>query len=276
MNQTGFGKWRKMKKLEKIKDILKELKKVIIAYSGGTDSTLLLKLAVDTLGKENVLAVTGVSLIYPEEERRLSEKITKDLGVRHIFIQTDELKNKKFIDNPPDRCFYCKKELFSKLKDIAKKYGFKNIIDGTNKDDEKDFRPGEKAKKIFNVYSPLKEAGIGKEEIRRLSKKMNLPTWNKPQMACLASRIPYGEKITEEKLKRIEEGEKFLKNLGFVNVRLRDYDRLARIEVEKERIKELFENRGKVIKKLKSLGYTYITVDLEGFRSGSMNEVLLK
>ena len=263
-------------KLEKLKDILKKLGKVLVAYSGGTDSTFLLKMAVDVLGKNNVLAVTGTSPIYIEEEKKISEKMAEDFGIKHIFVKTEQLKNKNFINNPVDRCYYCKKELFSKLEKVGKIYGFKNIIDGTNKDDEKDFRPGEKAKNFFNVYSPLKEAKIGKEEIRKLSKKLGLSTWNKPNMTCLATRIPYGEKITEEKLERISKGEKFLKKLGFINVRLRDYDTIARIEVEIDNFKKLFECRERIIKYLKKIGYIYITFDLEGFRSGSMNEVILK
>jgi uncharacterized protein len=261
------------KKLKNLKDYIKKLKNVIVAYSGGVDSTFLLKITSETLGRDNVMAVIGVSPTYTEEERKFAEKFCKDNKIKYFLIETEEFKNEKFIENPPDRCFWCKKELFRKIERIRKKYNFNFIIDGTNKDDEKDYRPGEKAKEIYNVISPLKECGLNKKDIRELSKKLNLPTWNKPQMACLASRIPYGEKITEERLKRIEKGEKFLYSLGFKIVRLRDYKELVRIEVDKSEIENVFKNKGRIIKKLKKLGYKYITVDLEGYRTGSMNKI---
>jgi len=261
-------------KLNNLKDYLKKLKKVVIAYSGGVDSTFLLKVASDTLGKKNVLAVIGISPTYPEEERKSAESFCKKNGIKYIGIETDEFKNENFINNPPDRCFWCKKELFGKIEEIRKKLNFDFIIDGTNKDDESDYRPGEEAKKIYKVVSPLRECGIRKKEIRELSKKMKLPTWNKPQMACLATRIPYGEKITEERLKRIEEGERFFLSLGFKIVRFRDYKEILRIEVGEEEIKKVINLRKEIVKKLKKLGYKYITIDLEGYRAGSMNEVL--
>lgn len=263
-------------KIKKLKEYIKRLEKIIVAYSGGVDSSLLLKISVDTLGKDNVIAVCGISPVYPEEERKFAKDFCKKLGVKLIELKTEEFKNRNFINNPPDRCFWCKKELFSKIEEVKKKYNFKFIVDGTNKDDEKDYRPGEKAKKIYNVISPFKDCGIGKREIREISKKLNLPTWNKPQMACLASRIPYGEKIVKEKLKRIEKGERFLYSLGFKIVRVRDYNELARIEVDRNQISKLIKYRKKIIEKFKRLGYKYITVDLEGYRTGSMNEVLEK
>ncbi|MCM8803539.1 MAG: ATP-dependent sacrificial sulfur transferase LarE [Candidatus Omnitrophica bacterium] len=261
-------------KLEKLKDYLKKLKRVVIAYSGGVDSSFLLKVAVDTLGKENVIAVNAISPTYTEEERKFAEKFCKDFGINLIQIKTNEFKNKNFINNPPDRCFWCKKELFGKIEEIRKKYNFNFIVDGTNKDDQNDYRPGEKAKEIYNVISPLKECCIRKNEIREMSKRLNLPTWNKSQMACLASRIPYGEKITGEKLKRIKKAEKFLSGLGFKIVRVRDYNQLARIEVGKDEIEKIIKFRERIVKNLKKLGYKYITVDLEGYRTGSMNEIL--
>ncbi|HOK56529.1 MAG TPA: ATP-dependent sacrificial sulfur transferase LarE [bacterium] len=261
-------------KLKKLKDYLKKLKRVVIAYSGGVDSTFLLNVALNTLGKENVIAVIGISPTYPNEERKFAVNFCKENGIKYIEVETEEFKDSNFLKNPPDRCFWCKKELFGKIEEIRKNLNFKYIIDGTNKDDEKDYRPGEKAKKIYNVISPLKECGFTKKDIRELSKELNLPTWNKPQMACLASRIPYGEKITEEKLKRINEGEKFLYSLGFKIVRIRDYNELARIEVDKNEIEKLIKFKEKIIEKLKKIGYKYITVDLEGYRTGSMNEVL--
>ncbi len=262
------------KKLKKLKEYLRDLKKVVVAYSGGVDSSFLLKVAFDTLGKENVIAVNAISPTYTEQERKFAEKFCKEFGIKLITIKTDEFKDENFINNPPNRCFWCKKELFGKIEEIRKKYDFNFIIDGTNKDDEYDYRPGEIAKKIYNVISPLKECGIGKKEIREMSKMMKLPSYNKPQMACLASRIPYGEKITQKKLRRIEQGEDFLYSLGFKLVRVRDYNELARIEVEKNEIKKIIRFKDKITKKFKKIGYKYITVDLEGYRTGSMNEIL--
>ncbi|MCX7917447.1 MAG: ATP-dependent sacrificial sulfur transferase LarE [bacterium] len=263
-------------KLKRLKEYLRKLKKVVVAYSGGVDSSFLLKVAFNTLGKENVIAVIGISPTYPIEERKFAENFCKKIGVKFIKIKTDEFENKNFVSNTPERCYWCKKELFSKMEEIRKKINFAYIIDGTNKDDENDYRPGEKAKKIYNVISPLKECGFRKKEIRKLSKMMKLPTWNKPQMACLASRIPYGEKITKRKLKKIETGEKFLYSLGFRMVRIRDYNGLVRIEVDKDEIKKIIKFKDKIINELKNLGYKYITLDLEGYRTGSMNEVLKK
>ena len=261
-------------KIKKLKGILKNLQNVIVSYSGGVDSSFLLEVAVETIGKENVIAVIGISDIFTKEEKDFAEKFCASCGVRYIKIKTNQLQNKNFIKNLPDRCFWCKKELFEKMEKIRRKNKFNYIIDGTNKNDENDYRPGEKAKKIFNVLSPLKEVDITKEEIRKYSKKIGLPTWNKPQMSCLATRIPYGEKITREKLKRIEEGEKFLISLGFKIVRIREHEEIARIEVDKQKIEKLVKMREKIAKKLKTLGYKYITVDLDGYRSGSMNEVI--
>lgn len=261
-------------KLKNLKKYIQKLEKVVVAYSGGVDSSFLLKVAFDTLGKDNVIAVCGISPTYPEEERIFAKNFCKKLGVRFIEVKTEEFKNKNFVNNTPERCYWCKKELFEKIEKLRKKFGFNFIVDGTNKDDENDYRPGEKAKEIFNILSPLKECGLRKEEIRKISKKLNLPTWNKPQMACLASRIPYGVRITEEKLKRIEKGEKFLYDLGFKIVRVRDYNELVRIEVEKENLQKIIKFKNDIIKKFKKLGYKYITIDLEGYRTGSMNEVL--
>ena len=262
------------KKLKKLKDYIKKLKKVVVAYSGGVDSTFLLKIASEILGKDNVIAVIGVSPTYTEEERKFAEKFCRDNGIKYFLVETEEFKNEEFKKNTPLRCFWCKKELFGKIEEIRKNLNFDYIIDGTNKDDEKDYRPGEKAKEIYNVISPLRECSLTKMDIREISRKMNLPTWNKPQMACLASRIPYGEEIIEDRLKRIEEGEKFLYSLGFKIVRIRDYNQLARIEVDKDEIGNLIKFKDKIVKKMKKLGYKYITVDLEGYRTGSMNEIL--
>lgn len=261
-------------KIESLKTILLKYKKILLAYSGGVDSTLLLKAAVDTLGNENVIAATAISPTYTEKELETAKKITKEFIVKHMIIKTYEFNNKNFIMNSKDRCYFCKKELFEKLGEIKDEYKCDIIMDGSNYDDLKDFRPGTKAEKEYHILTPLKDAFFTKKEIREYSKNLGLITYNHPAIACLASRIPYDEEITNENIKMIREGEEFLSEYGFNNFRLRTSNKTARIEVDKKDIKKIIKNKEKIIKKLKSLGYYYITVDLEGFRSGSMNEVL--
>jgi uncharacterized protein len=266
-----------MKSEEKLKALKKKIvamKKVLIAYSGGVDSTFLLKICVDVLGRENVLAVTAVSPTYQKEEVEEAKRIASEMGVKHMIIHTNEMNDDAFTSNPLHRCYFCKKELFSRLREIAEKHGIEYVLDASNKDDASDFRPGMKAAMEAGVISPLMEAEITKEEIRYFSREMGLPTHNKPSQACLASRFPYGEKITEDKLKMVEEAEKFLKELGFKIVRVRHHGKLARIEVGREEIKNFFDEeiRKKVMNKLKQIGYTWVCLDLEGYRSGSMNE----
>ncbi len=261
-----------IKKLLKLQKILKEMSRgVLIAYSGGVDSSLLLKVAKDTLGKKNVLAVTADSPIYPKEEIEEAEKMAKNFGIRHLRIKTEELKNSYFLQNSPERCYHCKRKLFAELTNLAQKENLSFVLDGTNSDDDKDFRPGTKAAREFKVRSPLKEAGFTKEEIRNLSKKLNLPTWNKPALACLATRFPYGRKITKEDLAKVYQAEKFLRKLGVKQVRVRDHNHIVRIEVLQKDISEILKERNKIISKFKKLGYRHITVDLEGYHSGSMN-----
>ncbi len=259
-------------KLGKLKKILRKMQSVVVAYSGGVDSSLLLKVAKDVL-EEKVLAVIAVSETYPDEEIKAAEKLARKLKVKHMIIKTDELKNKNFVRNDLKRCFYCKNELFSKLKDIAKKNNMNYVVDGSNLDDLKDFRPGSLAAAKLGVCSPLKEAGLTKADIRQLSRKMGLPTWDKPSLACLSSRFPYGVKITEDKLLKVHSAEKLFKNLGFKQVRLRHHDKIARIEVLKNEIPRVLSHKKLLIENLKKLGYNYICLDLEGYRSGSLNEV---
>lgn len=261
-------------KIESLKKILLKYKKILLAYSGGVDSSLLLKVAVDTLGNENVIAATAYSPTYTEKELETAKNISKEFNIKHIIIMTNEFNNKNFIMNNKDRCYFCKKELFEKLGEIKDKYKCDIIMDGANYDDLKDFRPGSKAEKEHHILTPLKDALFTKKEIREYSKKLGLRTYNHPAIACLASRIPYDEKITDEKIKMIREGEEFLSKYGFENIRLRTSNKTARIEVDRNDFKKIIKNKEEIIKKLKSLGYLYITVDLEGFRSGSMNEVL--
>ncbi|MCX7705819.1 MAG: ATP-dependent sacrificial sulfur transferase LarE [bacterium] len=258
----------KKRKLEKI---LKESKKILIAYSGGVDSTFLLRSAVDCLGKENVAAFIEKAEVYPLEEIKFAVNFAKSIGVKVFTYFSSKLSDKKFVDNSKERCFYCKKDLFSKMSKIAKNNGFNAIADGSNFDDLSDYRPGNRAKTIYGVISPLQMAELNKRDIRNLSRKIGLPTWNKPQMACLASRIPYGQKITKERLKRISNAEQYLKKSGFNIVRVRDYGNLCRIEVDTSEIQKLIQLREKIVQNFRKIGYQYITVDLEGYISGSMN-----
>ena len=264
-----------MNKLQKIKKILKKMGSVLIAYSGGVDSTLLLKLARDVLGGK-VLTVTANSPTYPKEELIFSKIMARKLGVKQLVIKTCELKNRQFTANKSNRCYFCKKELFRKLKEIAKEKKIRFVIDATNLSDRGDFRPGSLAKKELGIRSPLEEAGFTKTDIRKISKRLKLSTWNKPALACLASRIAYGEKISMPLLNKINQAESFLKRQGFTQVRLRHYNGLCRLEVMPKNIPLAVQKRGLIIKKMKQLGYNYVTLDLEGYRTGSMNEVLQK
>ena len=264
-------------KLNRLKDILVSYQKVLIAYSGGVDSSFLLKSASSFLGIDKVLAVTAVSPTYTQKELETAKEITIDLSVGHKIISTDEVDNPNFKANPQNRCYYCKSELFLKLQEIAKKEGIGYVLDGTNADDTNDYRPGSQAKKECGVYSPLAEAGLTKEDIRTLSKAFGLKTWDAPAAACLASRFAYGQEITVEDLRRIEKAEAYIRSLGFKMVRVRHYQLsdktlLARVEVNNSDIPKIVGRRSSVVNCLKELGYTYVTLDLEGYRAGSMNE----
>lgn len=260
-------------KFNKLKDSLRQMDRVIIAFSGGVDSAFLLKAASLSV-PGTVLAVTGLSESLPEEEASFAGKIAGSLNISHRTIITEELKDRNYADNPPDRCYYCKKELFSKLREIAEHENFTYILDGTNADDAADWRPGKRAAKEEGVQSPLLDAGLGKNEIRELSRSLGLPTWDKPATPCLSSRFPYGQKITAEALDRINKAESFIRGLGVKELRVRNYSETARIEVLPEVFYRIMENREKIIKHLKSLGFKYISLDLQGFRSGSSNEAL--
>lgn len=264
-----------LSKFEKLKNLLGEMGKVLVAFSGGVDSSFLLKVAIDVLG-ENVLAVIASSETYPEKERDEAVKLAKRLNVRYEVIQTKELENPDFAHNPPERCYFCKMELFSKLKDIAESEGIPHVLDGSNFEDTSDFRPGAKAAEELGVRSPLKEVGLVKQEIRQLSKYVDLPTWNKPSMACLSSRFPYFTEIEPESLKQVAQAEEFLKGLGFNQVRVRHHGQIARIEIEPQEFSKIVEKatKEKIINAFKKFGFIYIALDLAGFRSGSMNEPL--
>ncbi|MDF2504774.1 MULTISPECIES: ATP-dependent sacrificial sulfur transferase LarE [Clostridium] len=264
-------------KLDILKSNIKKLKSVAVAYSGGVDSTFLLKVAKEVLG-DKVIAVTAKSSTYPEREFNEAKKFTEEIGVKHIVIVSEELDIEGFSKNPTNRCYYCKRELFTKIGEIAKENNLDEVLDGSNLDDTRDYRPGMEAAKELQVISPLKEAKLSKKDIRELSKVMGLKTWNKPSFACLSSRVPYGSEITINKLKMIEDSEQFLLDLGFRQVRVRHHGDIARIEISPEEREKFFDLglMDKVADKLKKIGFKYVTLDLFGYRTGSMNEVLTK
>ncbi|MEW5813983.1 MAG: ATP-dependent sacrificial sulfur transferase LarE [Spirochaetota bacterium] len=264
------------KRYQRLKNILKSYNKVIVAYSGGVDSVFLLKVAAECLGSHRVTACIGVSESLARSEYDQAMKIAEQIGTEVKVVYPKEMDNPDYQANPADRCFFCKSELYQLLNEAARMDECDAVLCGTNADDPGDFRPGLQAARKFNVVSPLEEAGLTKADIRSLSKELGLPTWNKPAQPCLASRLPYGFKITPEKLKQIEEGETYLRSLGFKELRVRHHDKLVRIEVPAARIPELIEEprRNEVVAFFKKLGFTFVSVDLQGFRSGSANETL--
>jgi uncharacterized protein len=272
----SIGCMNPQEKYNQLRQILKELGRVVVAYSGGVDSTLLLKVAVDTLGAENVLACISTGAAEPQKQFDHAARIAKDIGVELLPVEADELADNKFTANRPDRCFHCKLNICKTLLEIAEQRGFGHVIFGSNADDQRDFRPGIKALRAYKIRSPLAEAGLTKDEIRQLSRRLNLVTAELPSNPCLASRIPYGLEITEERLRQIDKAEDFLQGLGFVEVRVRHHDTIARIEVAPQDIAKLTAEplRSRIVEKLKSLGFKFVTVDLQGFRSGSLNEPL--
>lgn len=264
------------KKHRALAKALKDLGSVLVAYSGGVDSTLLLKVAVDTLGAEKVLACICVGPTQPQGQFEHARKITQQIGAKLMAVEPDDLADERFVANTPQRCFYCKSNICKALVDMAKDRGLNHVVFGTNADDTKDFRPGNKALDDFGIASPLAEVGLTKDEIRRLSGGLGLSTAEMPANPCLVSRLQYHLPITEERLRQIDEAEKLLRRLGFVEVRVRHHDIIARIEVRAQDVSKIVAEpvRSKVLEKLKGLGFDFVTVDLQGFRSGSLNESL--
>ena len=260
-------------KYEALKQTLIEMERVLVAFSGGIDSSLVLKAAHDVLGADT-LAVLGSSPSIPQYEQSEAREIAREIGTELVVLDKHELEDPRFVENTPDRCYFCKAGICDELMSYAQAHGYRYVVDGSNADDVGDYRPGSRAAREYGMRSPLQEVGLTKAEIRLLAKELGLPNWNKPSSACLVSRIPYGDTIDEATLIQIGKAEQLLLDLGFRELRVRHHNAIARIEVPVQDFASMMEHREFIVASFKALGYTYVTLDLTGFRSGSMNEVL--
>ena len=264
-------------KYQRLQDILREMESVLVAYSGGVDSALLLKVARDVLG-ERATGAIAASPAYAAEETEEAVAVARQMGIPLLTLETHELEDERYLANDVNRCYFCKTELFTQLEPLAKQHHLRYIAYGVNLDDDGDFRPGQRAAREFGVRGPLKEAGMGKREIRAVAKMLGVPVWDKPAMACFSSRIPYGSRVDITSLNKVYRAEKALRELGFRQVRVRHHEKIARIEVERSELPRLIDEEisRQVTRSLRDIGYLYVTVDLQGYRTGSMNEAFFK
>jgi pyridinium-3,5-biscarboxylic acid mononucleotide sulfurtransferase len=261
-------------RLAELENIVAPYGSALVAFSGGVDSSLALAVAARALPKERVLAVTSNNETYLPSELDLAEALARTLGVEHLVVNTRELDNPNYASNPTNRCYFCKNTLYSDLKTLAQKKGYACVVDGANKDDEGDYRPGRKAAKELDVVSPLAVAGMGKAEVRELAKHLELPTWDKPALACLSSRFPYGQEITPEKLAQVARAEEYMRRRGYGQVRVRHHGEIARLEIGPDELERAFRERDEISTELKAAGFLYVALDLTGYESGSLNAAL--